>query len=85
MNEQKITVEELWKKYRDACYGKDLSRIQEVETRQAFYAGCLQACVIFMESAAHLDEKDAMANIARFMHEIEAVTRERMHEMKQRQ
>jgi hypothetical protein len=84
---KKITVEGLWLQYRDACYppGKTkIEPIQETETRQAFFAGCLIAAKILVESSVNLTEEQACRNIQTFLDEAQAVCRERIFEMKGR-
>lgn len=87
METRTITVEGLWREYRDACYppknGK-LDPLQETETRQAFYAGCLIAAKTLLESSVHMTEEQAMRNIQTLIDETQRVCRERIYEMKGR-
>lgn len=82
-----ITVEGLWREYRDACYppknGK-LDAIQEAETRQAFYAGVLTAAKTLIESSVHMTEDQAAKNIKTLIDEAQRVCSERIYEMKGR-
>lgn len=87
METRTITVEGLWREYRDACYppknGK-LDPLQETETRQAFYAGVLIAANTLVESSVHMTEEQAMRNIGTLIDEAQRVCRERIYEMKGR-
>lgn len=87
METKQITVEGLWREYRDACYppknGK-LDALQETETRQAFYAGILTASKVLVESSANMTEEEAMRNIKTMIDETQAVCRARIYEMKGR-
>lgn len=87
METKQITVEGLWREYRDACYpsknGK-LDPLQETETRQAFYAGILIASKVLVESSANMTEEEAMRNIKTMIDETQAVCRARIYEMKGR-
>lgn len=84
---KQITVEGLWREYRDACYppknGK-LDPLQETETRQAFYAGILTASKVLVESSSQMTEEEAMRNINTMINETLAVCRSRIYEMKGR-
>ena len=81
------TLEEEWKQYRDACYppaeGK-LPPLQESETRQAFFAGCLTGLVAVTNSAEGLSEDQAYKQIMGLLDEARAVCSERIYEMKGR-
>lgn len=82
---RKITVEGLWREYRDACYPPakmKLDALQESETRQAFYAGCLTAAKILVDSSQHMDEATALRNIKLFIDEATAVCKERTYELR---
>lgn len=87
MKTRTVTLETLWCEYRDACYppknGK-LDKLQETETRQSFYAGCLIAIKVMIESSVGLTEEQAMQNINNLRNEAETVFRQRIFEMKGR-
>lgn len=87
MTTKTTTLEDLWREYRDACYppknGK-LDALQETETRQSFYAGCLIAIKVMLESSVGMTEEAAMQNINNLRNEAETVCRRRIYEMKQR-
>ena len=87
MTTKTTTLEDLWREYRDACYppknGK-LDAQQEIETRQSFYAGCLIAIKVMLESSVGMTEEQAMRNINNLRNEAETVCRQRIYEMKQR-
>lgn len=84
MKTKQITVEELWREYRDACYppknGK-LDPVQETETRQAFYAGMLTASKVMLESAVNMTEEEAMRNMKTMMDYTQDVCRARIYEL----
>ena len=87
MKTKTTTLENLWIEYRDACYppknGK-LDTQQETETRQAFFAGCLIAIKVLVESSAALTEDQAMHNIKNLRDEATMVCTQRIYEMKAR-
>lgn len=87
MKTRTVTLETLWREYRDACYpaqnGK-LDAMQETETRQSFYAGCLIAIKVMLESSVGMTEESAMQNISNLRNEAETVCRQRIYEMKGR-
>lgn len=87
MKTRTVTLEDLWREYRDACYppkNGPLDKLQEVETRQAFYAGCLVAIKVMLESSVGMTEEDALKNISNLRNEAETVCRQRIYEMKGR-
>lgn len=79
------TLESQWEIYRDACYppknGK-LAPIQEIETRQAFFAGCLVVLKIASESSANLTEEQACKTIVSLINEAEEACLQHIHAMK---
>jgi len=83
----KTTLESQWLEYRDACYppknGK-LDRQQEVETRQAFFAGCLVVLKFAVEGSASLPEEQAYKLIGSLINEAQLVCSQRIYEMKGR-
>lgn len=87
METKVTTLEAQWQSYRDACYppknGK-LDPLQETETRQAFYAGCLIAGKVILESSIHMTEEQACRNIQTLIEQALTVCRERVYEMKGR-
>jgi len=87
MKTRTITLEDLWREYRDACYppkNGPLDKLQETETRQSFYAGCLIAIKVMIESSVNMTEEQAMQNINNLRNEAETVCRQRIYEMKGR-
>lgn len=85
VNIQPTTLEFQWREYRDACYPPNngpLDKLQESETRQAFFAGCLIAIKVMIESSANMPEEQALQNISNFRTEAETVCRQRIYEMK---
>lgn len=87
MEVKKITLEGLWREYRDACYppkNGNLDAQQEIETRQSFYAGCLIAIKVMLESSVGMTEEAVIQNISNLRNEAETVCRQRIYEMKQR-
>jgi hypothetical protein len=87
METKTTTLEAQWLEYRDACYpaknGK-LEAQQEIETRQSFYAGCLIAIKVMIESSVGMTEEAAMQNINNLRNEAEKTCRQRIYEMKAR-
>jgi hypothetical protein len=87
MKTKQITVEGLWREYRDACYppkNGQLDTLQETETRQAFYAGMLITAKTLVESSVYMTEEQAARNIGTLIDEAQRVCRERIYEMKGR-
>lgn len=85
MSERRVTLEDLWREYRDACYPpKDgpLDKLQESEARQAFFAGCLIAVKVVMESSIEMTPEEAFRNISNLRNEAVTVCRQRIYEMK---
>lgn len=81
------TLESQWKIYRDACYpakNGPLPPQQEIETRQAFFAGCLVVLKFAVESSANLPEEQAYKKIASLITEAQTVCLQRIDEMKGR-
>jgi hypothetical protein len=82
-----MTLESQWKVYRDACYPAKngaLDPLQESETRQAFFAGCLTVLKFAVESSANLPEEQAYNNIVSLIREAQMVCSQRIYEMKGR-
>jgi hypothetical protein len=82
-----MTLEDQWKIYRDACYppqnGK-LDALQETETRQAFFAGCLVVLQLATESSQDMPEEQAYRHIMGLIKEAQTVCSQRCYEMKGR-
>lgn len=81
------TIEEQWRVYRDACYPPSKGAIsdqQEIECRQAFFAGVLLALKIAVESSIALSEEAAFKNVKNMIDEAQTVCRSRIYEMRQR-
>ena len=77
---------EQWRLYREACYGnKEIDKIQEAETRQAFYAGALVSMQMFLHTSDNYSQKEATAIMENFYNEVVQVVRERVAELKGRQ
>ncbi len=82
-----MTLENQWKVYRDACYppGKiTIDTVQESETRQAFFAGCLVVLKLAVESSDGLPEDQAYEKVCALITEAQKVCRQRIYEMKGR-
>ena len=87
MIENPTTLEYQWREYRDACYppkNGHLNKLQESEIRQAFFAGCLIAVKVVMESSIEMTTEEAFINISNLRNEAETVCRQRIYEMKGR-
>lgn len=81
------TLEKRWIEYRDACYppkNGPMNKIQETETRQAFFAGCLVVLKHAVESSADMPEEQAMTYIGNLIKEAQEVCSQRVYEMKER-
>ena len=81
------TLESQWEIYRDACYPKKngkLDPVQEIETRQAFFAGCLVVLKFATESSQNLPEEQAYKHIVSLISEAQKACSNRVYEMKQR-
>lgn len=81
------TLESQWQIYRDACYPAQngpLPLQQEIETRQAFFAGCLVVLKFATESSQNLPEEAAYKNIVSLITEAQTVCSQRIYEMKGR-
>jgi hypothetical protein len=78
------TLEDQWKTYRDACYPTGVSKLQEVECRQSFFAGALVVLKLATDRAADLSEEDAFKSVGDLIREAQTVCKQRMYEMKGR-
>jgi hypothetical protein len=81
------TLQSQWEIYRDACYppkNGPLHPMQETETRQAFFAGCLVVLKFATESAANLPQEQAYQQIVALITEAQMVCSQRAYEMKGR-
>lgn len=81
------TLESQWQIYKNACYpakNGPLSPQQEIETRQAFFAGCLVVLKFATESSESLPEEQAYRNIVALITEAQTVCSQRVYEMKAR-
>ena len=82
-----MTLEEQWIQYRNACYppkNGPISKLQETETRQAFFAGCLVAINVVADGIRNHAPVDAVKNIKALRAEADAVCRQRIYEMRER-
>lgn len=80
-------LESQWITYRNACYPPSkikLNALQESETRQAFFAGCLVVLAFAVESSAKLEPEAAYQNICNLINEAQTVCRQRIYEIKGR-
>lgn len=78
-------LEQQWKTYRNACYGPGpIPTLQESETRQAFYAGCLVVLKLAVESVAGLPADEANQQISAMIKDAQDVCRQRIYEMRGR-
>jgi hypothetical protein len=81
------TLESQWLQYRDACYPPKNGKLelqQEIETRQAFFAGCLVVLKFAVESSQNLPEEQAFNQIVALINESQTVCSQRVYEMKGR-
>lgn len=80
------TLESEWLRYRDACYPEKakISKTQEIETRQAFFAGCLVVLKTAVEGAMKLSEKEAVERIHSLITEALEECDKRVAELKAR-
>lgn len=81
------TLEQQWIIYRDACYPKSKGGphpIQETETRQAYFAGCLTVLKFSVEAADKMTEEKAFRFIGDLIKEAQQVCEQRIYEMKGR-
>ncbi len=75
-----------WLAFRNACYPPDkikLHPVQEVEVRQAFFAGCLEVANA-VNAAAMLEDKAAEKHLSDLFGEIIRECESRAHQIKQR-
>lgn len=78
-------LEDQWIIYRDACYPKhkgELSKHQETETRQAFFAGCLVVLEFATKTAQSLPEEQAYKQIMALINEAQTVCSQRVYQLK---
>lgn len=67
-----MTLQELWKQYRDAAYPKDIPADQNRECHQAFISGAFAALSEWvMISARVLNEDEAARQLGLLLHEAE--------------
>lgn len=78
------TLESQWIIYRDACYPVGLPKNQEIETRQAFFSGCLVVLKFAVESSQAMPEDQAFGTIVGLISEAQMVCSMRVSEMKAR-
>jgi hypothetical protein len=79
------TLEDQWRIYRNACYPAGLPPLQETETRQAFFAGCLLVLEFSTTASQGLPDDQAYAFIMGLITEARTVCQLRIFEMKGRQ
>lgn len=80
-------LESAWKEYRDACYAGSVGKLdplQEVETRQAFFAGCLVALMRVKNVAQDSQGEDAFKEFCALLTEAQTVRVQRCYEVKGR-
>lgn len=80
-----LTLEQEWRKYRDACYPPhkgELDPVQEAETRSAYFAACLTVLKFAVEGAHQLPEDQAMGFIAGLIKEAQTVCAQRVYELR---
>jgi len=81
------TLEQQWIIYRDAVYPKSQGGpdpIQEIETRQAYFAGCLTVLKFAVEASSEMPEEQAFKFIGDLIKEAQQVCEQRIYEMKGR-
>ena len=61
-----------------------ISKLQETETRQAFFAGCLVAINVVADGIRNHAPVDAVKNIKALRAEADAVCKQRIYEIKER-
>lgn len=59
-----MNIEQEWNRYKKACYPNGCHSVQEIETRQAFYAGLLVAFNAVKELSEVEPEEEAMRQMA---------------------
>lgn len=82
-----MTLENEWNKYRRACYPKGCTKLQETETRQAFFAGIVVLYDLLDRAiAAYPEEEDPTATrlMEGWKAEAQGVCQERSFELKSR-
>lgn len=71
-----MTMQELWREYRDKVYPKDIPAEQNRECHQAFMAGAFTALTEWVRISAEVqDEERAARELGRLLHEAEEWTR----------
>lgn len=77
------TMQEEWKRYRDACYPKGLPADQNCECHQAFFGGAL-AVLSALDAIADLDDNAAVNALEEMRQETIEVCRARADTLKNR-
>jgi hypothetical protein len=75
------TMQQWWREYRDACYPKGLSAIQNRECHQAFFAGALCA-INSMNALSELPEDNAVAELSKLTAECVEICQARAFVLK---
>jgi len=78
-----MMLQDLWKEYRDACWPKGMSAVQNRECHGAFMAGAL-CFSMAMDLIAELPEKEAMVVLAKLKNEVWEINAHRAHVAKAR-
>ena len=78
------TLQDEWRKYRDAVYPRGTSAVQNRETHQAFFAGALVALVLANKCSEHPDERLCVAAFDKLMREAKEVNAARAHQAEAR-
>ena len=71
------TLQEEWRKYRDAVYPQGTSAVQNRETHQAFFAGALVVFELMRKCSELPDDDEAMAAMATVKREVFEVNKAR--------
>ena len=71
-NKESFKIEHQYKLYKQrmGLEGKELSKIQEQETRRAFMGGMSQMLFLFLEDIGALEENTAMATIEKIKNDM---------------
>ena len=78
------TLQDDWKIYRDACYPKGCSAIQNKECHQAFFAGALMALNASVALSVGTDEEQAAKAFGLLIKEAEQVLMDRGSQLKRK-
>lgn len=78
------SMQEEWRKYRDAIYAEGLPARQNIELHQAFFCGALAAINTINEAGKRLSEDEATDRLAKLIREVMEVCAARADTLKAR-